>query len=88
MTWDDEYPDYSDRNYFPKNKTYEWAWTISDIINALLNNGMRLISFKEYDKLFYNGHSGMINDGNGWWYLRNYKNMIPYTFTLKARKPE
>jgi len=36
MTWDDDPPDYADKNYVPKNKTYEWTWSISDIINALI----------------------------------------------------
>jgi 2-polyprenyl-3-methyl-5-hydroxy-6-metoxy-1,4-benzoquinol methylase len=86
LTWDDEYPDYADKGYIPKNKTYEWSWTISDIIGSLLDEGLQLILFREYDKLFFQGLPGMINDGHGWWYLDKYKNMIPYTFTLKAKK--
>jgi len=60
MTWDDNYPDYSDKNYIPKNKTYEWTWSISDIINALIKVGLDITLFNEYDKLFYNGLAGML----------------------------
>jgi len=84
--WDDDFPDYADENYIPKNKTYEWMWSISDIINALIKAGLEITSFNEYDKLFYSGLAGMKRDKDGWYYLEQYKNMIPYTFTLKARK--
>jgi len=56
------------------------------LINALIKAGLDIVLFNEYDKLFYNGLPGMQKDKNGWWFLDKYKNMIPYTFTLKARK--
>jgi 2-polyprenyl-3-methyl-5-hydroxy-6-metoxy-1,4-benzoquinol methylase len=86
MIWDDDSPDYSDKTYIPVNRTYEWNWSISDIINALIKSGLTLELFNEYDQLFYNGHPGMIKDKKGWWFLEKYKGMIPYTFTLRARK--
>ena len=86
MVFDYEYPDYSDNKYIPKNKTCEWVWSLSDIINALIENNLKIEVFNEYDKLFYNGHPGMIRDKNGWWYLEKYKGKIPYTFSIKARK--
>jgi 2-polyprenyl-3-methyl-5-hydroxy-6-metoxy-1,4-benzoquinol methylase len=82
---DDGYPDYSDESYVPKNLTYEWTWTISDIINSLIRNGLQIVFFNEHDKLFYQGFSGMRKDDDGWWILENYKNMIPFTFSLKAQ---
>ncbi|MCP4401620.1 MAG: class I SAM-dependent methyltransferase [bacterium] len=86
MWGDDEYPDYSDKNYIPEHWTYEWNWTLSDIVNTLIQNGLAIEQFDEYDTLFYNGHPGMKQDENGWWYLEKYKGKIPYTFTIKARK--
>ena len=88
LTWDDDYPDYADKTYVPKSRSYEWNWSISDIVTAILDPGLNIISLKEYDSLFYNGHPGMVKDSNGWWYLPKYKNMIPFTFSLKAEKPE
>lgn len=84
--WDDDNPDYSDRTYIPKNKTYEWFWSISDVMNALIENGLTIEKITEYDKLFYKGLPGMIKDADGWWYLEKYKGKIPFAFSLRARK--
>jgi SAM-dependent methyltransferase len=89
VCFDDDWPDYSDysdQTYVPKNKSYEWIWSLSDIINALIENGLQIELFNEYDKLFFNGFKGMVEDKNGWWYLEKYKGKIPYTFSLRARK--
>jgi 2-polyprenyl-3-methyl-5-hydroxy-6-metoxy-1,4-benzoquinol methylase len=82
--WDDKCPDYADRSYVPKNPTYEWNWSLSDIVNALISNGLKLEFLNEYDKLFYNGLPGMKSDKKGWWDLERYRGLVPYTFTLKS----
>jgi len=69
-----------------KSEDFSWNHSFSDIINALIKAGLDIVLFNEYDKLFYNGLPGMQKDKNGWWFLDKYKNMIPYTFTLKARE--
>jgi 2-polyprenyl-3-methyl-5-hydroxy-6-metoxy-1,4-benzoquinol methylase len=86
MWGDDDYPDYSDKNYIPKHYTYEWNWTFSDIMNALITPGLVIEHVAEYDALFYNGHPGMQQNESGWWFLEKYQGKIPYTFTIKARK--
>jgi len=86
MTWDDDYPDYADKTYIPKNRKYEWTWSLSDIINALIENGLKIEMLNEYDTLFYYEHPGMKKAKNGWWYWEKYKGKIPYTFSIRARK--
>ncbi len=86
VCYDDEYPDYSDKNYIPKNHTYEWNWSLGDILNALICAGLRIEYVREYDKLFYNGLPGMVRDEDGWWFLPKYKGLIPMTYTIKAVK--
>lgn len=83
---DNEHPDYSAKDFVYKNKTYEWTWNMSDIINALIQSGLEIQLFNEYDKLFYQAFPEMEKDEKGWWILKDYKNTIPYTFTLKATK--
>jgi len=34
--WDDQEPDYADETFFPQHASYEWDWSLSDILNALL----------------------------------------------------
>lgn len=84
--FDDDYPDYSDNSYIPVNKTYEWMWSLSDIVNSLISNGLKIEMLNEYDKSFYKALPGMTKIENDWWILKKYKGMIPLTFTLRARK--
>jgi ubiquinone/menaquinone biosynthesis C-methylase UbiE len=84
--FNDDYPDYSDSSYIPVNKTYEWMWSLSDIVNSLIRNGLKIEMINEYDKSFYKALPGMTVIENDWWILKKYKGMIPLTFTLLARK--
>lgn len=86
--WDDDYPDYSDETYIPKNPSYEWLWSISDIINSLIKAGLQIEFIHEFDKLFYKGFPDMECDKNGWWYFPDYIDQIPLIFTLRAKKEE
>ncbi|MFN2282802.1 MAG: class I SAM-dependent methyltransferase [Anaerolineae bacterium] len=85
--WDDAWPDYADASYIPQHPTYEWTWSLSDILNALLKAGLRLESFNEYDRLFYKQFSGMEPCVERWYHYPQYAGKLPWTFTLTARKP-
>jgi ubiquinone/menaquinone biosynthesis C-methylase UbiE len=78
--------DYSNKNYLPINPAYEYRWSLGEIISAIAEAGLKIEFVNEINKLFYNGHPGMIKDMNGWWYLPKYKNKVPLTFSLKAIK--
>ena len=84
--WDGNIPDYSDRKYIPKNPTYEWTWSLGEILTSLLEAGLKIEFFHEYDRLFYKGFPDMLQDEEGWWFLPEYKGMLPLTFTLRAKK--
>lgn len=84
--WVDESPDYSDENYISDTPSYEWQWSLSDIVNSLVQAGLRISFVNEYDKIFYKAHPDMIRASDGWWYLPEKKRKIPLMFTLKAHK--
>lgn len=84
--WDDDSPDYSEREYIPKNPTYDWTWPLGEILTSLIEAGLKIEFLHEYDKLFYKEFPDMVQDEEGWWYLPEYKGKIPLTFTLKAKK--
>jgi len=79
--------DYADPTYVSTNGTCEWAWTFADIVNALVQNDLRLLFLHEHDGLFFNGLPGMELDDNGWWHLKGAKGRLPLTFSLMAQKP-
>ena len=64
--WDDDSPDYSDREYIPKNPTYEWTWPLGEILTTLIEAGLKIEFLHEYDKLFYKGFPDMVQDEEGW----------------------
>ena len=84
--WEGEYPDYADKSYIVSSATYEWSWTVSDIINSLIKAGMQIEFFNEYTKLFYKGFPWMVEDEDGWWIFPEYEENVPLTFTLKCTK--
>jgi SAM-dependent methyltransferase len=84
--WDDSSPDYSDENYVPENPSYEWTWTVSDIINSLIQAGLQLEFFNEYDRIFDKRFPGMVKRTDGWFYLPEYGGKLPLLFTLRAKK--
>ena len=86
IEYNDDHPDYSNKDYIPVNKTYEWHWTMSDIVNALIRNGMKIVFIHEYEKIFYKAFDGMVQDNEGWWIMEKYKGKVPFVFTLKAEK--
>ena len=84
--WDDDTPDYSDGEYIPKNPTYDWTWSLGEILTSLIEAGLKIEFLHEYDRLFYKGLPDMVKDEEGWWFLPEYKGMLPLTFTLRAKK--
>lgn len=83
---DEEYPDYADSTYIPKTATYEWQWSLADIVNALIESGLTIELLNEHDKCFYKALPGMTRTPDGWWILEGFEGMIPMAFSLRARK--
>lgn len=86
LHFDDDYPDYADSTYIPQAPTYEWQWSLSDIVNALIGNGLTLELLNEHDKCFYKALPGMTRTPDGWWILPGFEGMLPMAFSLRARK--
>jgi SAM-dependent methyltransferase len=86
IMWDDHHPDYSDPTHLQENPSYEWRWTISDILNSLISAGMTIEFFNEYDKVFSKFFPDMEQDQDGWWVLPNLRGKLPLMFSLRAMK--
>ncbi len=84
--WDDDWPDYANPDYIAKNHTFEWHWSLSEIMTALLDNGLEIVSFKEYPSIFYQMFSFLEKDDKGWYHLPKGHPPIPLVFSLKCRK--
>lgn len=81
------YTDWNKKVDGVKGITYEWSYTISDIMNALLNAGFRLEFFHEFPYTMYNQFPGLMKKNKKGQYILKDKNVkIPLLFSLKARK--
>jgi SAM-dependent methyltransferase len=85
--WDDQSGDYADESYIAQHPSYEWDWTLSDIVSALLKAGLNLESFGEHDRLFDRRFPGMMECAPGWFQMPEYAGKLPLIFTLRAKKP-
>jgi len=68
-----------------KSVNYEWMHTIGEIINAISKAGMHIEWFHEFDWLFDRiSKEKQVKDENGYWIFPEYKEKLPFTFSLKA----
>ena len=67
-------------------KEYEWAHSMSDIINSLIEAGLRIEFLNEYPFTVWKQFPFAECDPDGLFRLKNQKAEIPLLFTLKAVK--
>jgi SAM-dependent methyltransferase len=67
---------------------YEWCHSLGDIVNALLEAGLRLQFLHEFPYSFYQSHPFMVQAEDGWWRLPEHQESVPLVFSLKAIKPQ
>ena len=84
--WGEETTDYMDTSYHPKSPTYEWQWSISDIINALVRAGLRIEFFNEFGAIDNPVYPGMVRREDGLFTFPNMPVELPILFSLKAIK--
>jgi SAM-dependent methyltransferase len=85
--WDGQDPDYMDPTYLTQSTTYEWQWSISDIINAVIGAGLALEFFHEFEALADPVYPEMKQREDGLYTVPDMPVPLPILFSLKARKP-
>lgn len=63
-----------------------WDHTLSEIINSLIDNGLKIEFFNEYPFSVYQQLPSLESDGHGIWNFPGGKTPIPLMFSLKATK--
>jgi SAM-dependent methyltransferase len=76
--------DYADPGYAIKNSESEWMHPLSEIINSLINAGLKIEFFHEYPMIFFKALPFMEQDNEGYWRLKG--DMLPQIFSIKAVK--
>lgn len=84
---DDSDGTYSDWDAKIHGETYIWSHTISDVVNALIQQGLKIEFVHEFPYTMYEQFPGfMKKNKKGQYMLQNKKIQIPLLFSLKATK--
>src|SRR5581483_1190037 len=84
---DDSSGTYTDWNSNVKGVTYEWSYTVSDVINSFIDQGLKIEFFHEFPYTMYDQFPGfMEKNATGQYVLKNKKIQIPLLFSLKVTK--
>jgi len=68
-----------------KATNYSWMYSVGEIVNALSQAGIHIEWFHEFDWLYFQESAEkQVKDANGNWVYPEYKDKLPFTFSLKA----
>ncbi|RXR19385.1 class I SAM-dependent methyltransferase [Flavobacterium amnicola] len=83
---EDESGTYADRYANIEAKTITWNHPTSEVLNALINNGLEINCFNEYDYSPYNCFNQTEEFEFNKFRIKHLKNKIPMVFTILATK--
>lgn len=77
---------YGDRNAAIETKTITWNHPTSEVLNSLIQNGLQINSFNEYDYSPYNCFNETEEFEPGKFRIKHFGNKIPMVFSIEATK--
>lgn len=83
---EDESGTYADRYSSIEAKTIGWNHPISEILNALISNGLEINCFNEFDYSPYNCFSETEEFEPNKFRIKHFENKIPMVYSIKATK--
>lgn len=78
---------YADRNAEISYQTVGWNHALSEVMQSVLNNGLQLENFQEYDYSPYNCFQGMEETENAKYRFIKFGNKLPLVYSLMFSKP-
>ena len=83
---DEQEGTYADRSSDIKHKEYSWNHSISDVINALITNGLSVDFMHEYDYSPYNCFPNTIKREGGKFFIQGFEGILPMVYSIQASK--
>ena len=77
---------YTDRNAEINQKEYSWNHGLSEVLNALINKDLQLLSFDEFSYSPYPCFNNLVQGADGNWRVKGMEDKIPMVYAVKARK--
>lgn len=78
---------YTDRNAAIKGKEYSWNHSISEVLNALVDAGLRIELFNEHMYSPYPCFRKVVEFEPGKWHIKGLEGKLPMVYSLRAVKP-
>jgi SAM-dependent methyltransferase len=78
--------DYADAKQQLSHPEYAWNHSVGDILDALIDAGLRIAYFHEHAFLPWKAFPFLVNDAQGYWRLPPEYPPFPLSFSLKATK--
>lgn len=67
-------------------KHIEWHHSLSEVLNSLISNGLKIEFLNEFPYQVYNCFPNLEEDEKGKWISEKYGDKIPHMYSVKARK--
>src|SRR5688572_23345711 len=68
-------------------KEYSWNHSISEVLNALINAGLKIEFFNEHDYSPYSNFKNSVETESGKWHIKGMEGKLPMVYSLRAIKP-
>ncbi len=83
---EDEAGSYADRAAPIQLRSYGWNHSIADVLGALLEAGLRIDAFREFDRSPYDCFRNTVPAEDGRFFIKGMEGKLPMVFALKASK--
>ncbi|MCG8309733.1 MAG: class I SAM-dependent methyltransferase [Cytophagales bacterium] len=77
---------YADRNADIRHKEYSWNHNLSEVINALLNQGLEIEHMNEFDYSPYDCFPNTVKNEDGNYYIEGFERILPLVYSIKATR--
>ena len=67
-------------------KEYSWNHSISEVLNALINAGLKIEFFNEHTFSPYSNFKNSVETEAGKWHIKGMEGKIPMVYSLRAKK--
>jgi SAM-dependent methyltransferase len=85
QTWDEE-TTYAGTGTVTHTRTFEWPHPLSEVVNALIGAGLRILGMDEGRTLPWRFSDRMVEVPGGYAWPEGERDLVPCTFTIVARK--
>lgn len=78
---------YADFNALIKNTSVGWNHPLSEIFSALINAGLQIEMFNEFDYSVYNCFKNTVEFEKGKFRIKGLEGVLPIMYEIKCQKP-